>query len=231
MRVYNYDAITKEYTGFEEALENPVTKGEYLIPANATTIQVSDDYEDGTIPVFTGEDWVLKADLRGKSVINLDDLSVSKVDYIGDIKDGFQLIDEETENDFLLHPECYKVIDNVFQSIVGTDEYADYLENEFDKEFIQTNLGYVRINTAWGNFITIIPTYSNIIATMGFLPADSLILYNKPQNFKQFKDVNEVNNWLITEGQFSNSQISQEEFLIFSQRILNRFQQDLKGGI
>lgn len=230
MRVYNYDAETKEYTGFESAMENPERKGDYLIPANATTVQVSDEYPQNTIPVFNGIEWELKEDFRGKSVINLEDLTISKVDYIGEIKDGFQIIDAETEQDFILHPECYKVVDNEFKSIVGTDEYAQYLENEFEKEFIKTNLGYVRINTAWGNFITIIPTYSNIIATIGFLPADSLILYNKPEDFKQFKDVNEVNNWLVTEGQFSNNQVSQEDFLLFSQAILNRFQKDLRGG-
>ncbi len=229
MRVYCYDKITKEFTGYEEAQENPNKKGEFLLPANSTFVQVN-DFQDGYIPVFNNIDWDICKDYRGKTQINLENLKLSKIDYIGEIKPGFQLLDNNIVQDFIQHPECYAVVDNVFQSIIGTEKYAAYLENEFDKEFITTDMGAIRINTAWGNFLAIKPNYDNKVEKLGYLPADSIILYKKPQDFKIFKNKDELNSWLISQGKFLNSQINKEKYEKFSQQILERFHNDIKGG-
>ena len=42
--VYNYEPITKEYTGEELAQVNPLDKEQYLIPAHCTTVKPL-DYE------------------------------------------------------------------------------------------------------------------------------------------------------------------------------------------
>lgn len=230
MRVYCYKEDTKEFTGVEEAQENPRKKGNYLMPKNSTTVQVN-TVADGFIPVFNGLSWDIVEDLRGKQQIKLDDFSVSKVEYLGKIKDGYQLIEDDVLEDFLNNPACYAVLDGVFRCIRGTEQYAKILENEFDKEFIKTNLGYVRINTAWGNFITIKPNYDNIVAVTGYLPENSLILYKKPESFVGFKNNTEINTWLIEKGQFQNNKVSKEDYEIFSQMILNRFQKEISGGV
>lgn len=230
MRVYCYNGETKEFSGVEEAQENPRKKGEYLMPRNSTTIQVN-KFSEGFIPVFNGRGWEIVQDLRGKLQIKLEDLSVSKIEYIGKVKDGYQLIDEEILNDFLVNPACYAVVDGVFQCIRGTEQYAKTLEAGFEKEFIETNLGYVRINTAWGNFLAIKPNYDNVVAAAGYLPENSLILYNKPGSFKNFKDSLELNQWLVENGQFYNKKVNAEDYALFSKMILSRFQKDISGGV
>ncbi|WP_150526822.1 hypothetical protein [Roseibium sediminis] len=63
MLVYNY-ASTGEYISTAEALPDPLVPGNYIIPANATTIKPPATAEDKR-PVFTGKSWIVVTDLRG----------------------------------------------------------------------------------------------------------------------------------------------------------------------
>lgn len=70
MNVYKYDEITKEYTGVETALLDPLEteiqgKDVYLLPANATftaPLVTQDNY----VPVWNDTLWEYKEDNRGK---------------------------------------------------------------------------------------------------------------------------------------------------------------------
>ena len=87
---YNYNKDTKEYISTTQASENPLEKGKYLIPANATTIEIGTN-KDGSVQVFdeTNQKWDYIEDNRGKTVYDTTTKRESKVDYLGTIKSGF----------------------------------------------------------------------------------------------------------------------------------------------
>lgn len=93
MKIYNYNKETKEFTTSTNATENPLEKGKYLIPANAT-IKEPLPLKDGYAVCFNEvkNEWEYQEDNRGKVVYSSTDKTESKVDYLGTIKDGFTLI-------------------------------------------------------------------------------------------------------------------------------------------
>lgn len=69
MNVYKYDQQTKEYTGVEVAMLDPLEsqqqgKEVYLLPANASFIAPT--IKEGFAPVWNGEAWEQVEDNRGK---------------------------------------------------------------------------------------------------------------------------------------------------------------------
>ncbi len=54
-----------------------------------STITKPPEFSDGFIPVFIDGDWEIQQDHRGKKVYSTTDQSEIKVDYIGEIKEGF----------------------------------------------------------------------------------------------------------------------------------------------
>ena len=58
MLVYNYHPVTKEFTGFSEADEDPLDKGKWLIPASATVIPPPEP-ADGKYRAFIDGSWAL----------------------------------------------------------------------------------------------------------------------------------------------------------------------------
>lgn len=145
MLAYRYDEETKEYLGTQEAQINPL-EGGYLLPANCTFLEVP-EYEEKQVPVFENEIWIVKVDNRGSWQVKLDDVTFSKVDYIGE-KTGYQVISDEVYEEYQADNDRFKVIDGVFTDIYGTPEYeaikAQERETEFNKSFFNTSLGYVR---------------------------------------------------------------------------------------
>jgi hypothetical protein len=92
MKIYNYNAETKEYLSTEEAQKSPLEKNVYLTPANATTIATIGVKED-EVAIFDGEKWVVEKDYRNQKVYSIETQQEQKVDYIGDIKDGYTLLE------------------------------------------------------------------------------------------------------------------------------------------
>ncbi len=81
MKIYHYNPATMEYIGSGLADENPLEKGEYLVPANATTKQPLEDVPDDHVNLFDGG-WYLELDLRG-TVYWLPDGSKHTIKSIG----------------------------------------------------------------------------------------------------------------------------------------------------
>lgn len=76
MNVYKYDQQTKEYTGVEAAMLDPLEsqqqgKEVYLLPANATF--AAPTFKDGFVPIWNGEAWEQVEDNRGKEYWLADD--------------------------------------------------------------------------------------------------------------------------------------------------------------
>lgn len=93
MNIYNYNQNTKEFISKSIANENPLENGKYLIPANATIIDVLHS-KDGFAVCFneTEQKWEYIEDNRSKTVYSTITKEPSIVNYIGAIKDGFTLL-------------------------------------------------------------------------------------------------------------------------------------------
>ena len=80
--VYNYDPITRTFTGASQADESPLEPGVYLIPAHATTIEPP-AVADGKVARYRPDDvmWELVHDVRGTwydadgQAVQIDDLN------------------------------------------------------------------------------------------------------------------------------------------------------------
>lgn len=122
MKAYIYDKTTKEFLYDTLIQENPKHAGEYLMPPYSTLLQPPS--QDGKVACFEGT-WILKTDHRGHWQVKLADLTFSKVDYIGDAKEGYQFISDEVYDDYQSDHDKYKVVDGVFTDISDTEEYAE----------------------------------------------------------------------------------------------------------
>ena len=88
MKIYNYNRDTGEYVGESDATPNPISEGEYLIPACATT-DAPPSVSADEVAVWDKESnlWTTTGDNRGETVYDTTYGISSKVDYIGSIKD------------------------------------------------------------------------------------------------------------------------------------------------
>ena len=98
MLIYNYDAITKEYTGHEEASLDPEEtkvqgKDIYLIPANATT-EVPNKTEENQVNIFETGHWAIESDFRGQKMVS-ETMIPENVNFIGALPEGYVLITQE----------------------------------------------------------------------------------------------------------------------------------------
>ena len=59
MKIYNYDPISKIYSGESEADPDPLQEGNWLIPAYATTLTPPRAVE-GKVAFWTGGSWTLR---------------------------------------------------------------------------------------------------------------------------------------------------------------------------
>ena len=97
MLVYNYDEITKEYIGYEEASLDPEEtkkqkKDIYLIPANATS-KKPPTVKKNEVAVFE-DNWVIKPDYRGQYMVD-DEMQPTEIKDIGDLPLGYVLITQK----------------------------------------------------------------------------------------------------------------------------------------
>lgn len=191
--MYCYDEASGEYTGTAEPLVDPKT-GEYL-KWGFSTWETPPEVDEGQKAVILDGHWTVMSDNRDKKQINLETLEISDIDYLGDVQDGYQLITEETAEDFKTHPEKYRVIDGVFTDISNTDEYkaqqlekaktAKLAENATaleKKDSLTTSLGVVKVNTPIGRVDVMATGFLNLVSiTKANLPAGSFRTYTDGQ--------------------------------------------------
>ena len=89
---YLYDADTFEYLNKVDEFKLKVG-GTFDLPDNSTKIELYNLLDD-EVAIFdkNNNKWLAKKDYRNKTVYSTADKSISLVDYIGDIKDGFTLL-------------------------------------------------------------------------------------------------------------------------------------------
>src|SRR5574344_429746 len=126
---YSYNAEGNAFVGKYPALKNPRRQTEYLLPAMATFKEPPITNED-EVAVWNGDDWKIESDFRGQTQINIETCEVSKIDYIGSVKSGFQKVTEEIANDILQFPEKYKQVGDELVDISDTEEYKQYIHKK-----------------------------------------------------------------------------------------------------
>ena len=147
MKIYNYNPITFEYTGSQNADLDPQEtkeqgKNVYLLPANATFIKPPAS-EPFKARVFKEGSWRYEKDFR-KGFYKVDSfLNVTEITELGDIPDGYILVTETIGDDIKVNPEKYIIDDGVIREKTEEEKQAEE-EKEFNKQFFRTSLGYVR---------------------------------------------------------------------------------------
>lgn len=126
MLAYKYDEKTKEYLRVQEAQLDPI-EGNYLLPANCT-FDEPPEVSEGYIPCFIDNQWNILVDKRNTWQVKLDDITFSKVDYIGNCKSGYQFITDEEYEKYRNDNDSFKVINNEWVDITNTQEYIDIKE-------------------------------------------------------------------------------------------------------
>ena len=84
MKIYNYNNETREFSTESLATENPLEKGKFLIPANAT-IGEPLSFKEGFAVCFEADKWIYVEDNRGKAFNIRKEVNI---DYLGTLKDG-----------------------------------------------------------------------------------------------------------------------------------------------
>lgn len=147
MKIYNYDANTFEYRGSQNADLDPQEtkeqgKNVYLLPANATFIKPPAS-EPMKARVFKEGSWSYEKDFR-KGFYKVDsNLNVSEITELGDIPEGYTLVTEAIGDDIKANPDKY-IIDNGIVREKTEEEKQAEDDAEFNKQFFNTTLGYVR---------------------------------------------------------------------------------------
>lgn len=147
MKIYNYNPITFEYTGSQNADLDPQEtkeqgKNVYLLPANATFIKPPAS-EPFKARVFKEGSWGYEKDFR-KGFYKVDsNLNVTEITELGDIPEGYILVTEIVGDDIKANPDKYIIDDGIVREKTEEEKEAEK-EAEFNKQFFNTSLGYVR---------------------------------------------------------------------------------------
>lgn len=147
MKIYNYNPITFEYTGSQNADLDPQEtkeqgKNVYLLPANATFIKPPAS-EPFKARVFKEGVWSYEKDFRKRFYKVDSSLNVTEITELGDIPDGYILVTEIVGDDIKANPEKYIIDDGIVREKTEEEKQAE-ADAEFNKQFFNTTLGYVR---------------------------------------------------------------------------------------
>lgn len=96
MKIYNYHPGTKEFLSEGQADTDPMVKGNWLIPAHATTV-TAPEIQSGYIPVFDGKQWSQIPDYRGVKVYNITTAQESEIKELGELPDDVTTIAPDVE--------------------------------------------------------------------------------------------------------------------------------------
>lgn len=103
--VYSYDPVTKEYAGAVQCCLCPITKTDWIVPADTTHI-APPDTENGFCAVFDGAAWIITPDLRGQPIYDTENGEEIGVVQILD----FELQDNQTLDTPIVSPKGYKTV-------------------------------------------------------------------------------------------------------------------------
>ena len=125
-KAYKYDSETKEFLNEILVMKDPLNETEYLMPDNCT-FENPPQAENEQVACFINGNWNIFMDHREHYQVKLEDITFSKLGYIGEAHEGYQFITDEVFEDYSKDNEKYKVIDGEFIDISDTEEYQEIL--------------------------------------------------------------------------------------------------------
>jgi len=196
MNIYSYNGTTGEYIGFSEAYADPLESKKQgmfipIIPANSTTV-APPEFGENQIPVFQNGVWNIIPDYRGQKQVNILTREITEVKNPGELEPEFQLVSEELADDLQKNPNKYEVIDGHLMDISNGEKYKQALaennERYWNKKFIQTKYGWLKINTDSGTILSVLSSMEVIVKMKGSLPANSISFYSTPDFTKELSE-------------------------------------------
>lgn len=188
--------------------------------------------------------WTKLADYRGKKQAEIATKEITNIDYIGEIKEGFQLVSEETAADIIANPDHYWIVDGKLEDVHETEEWQEWKAEKdfndrkdyFENNFFETSLGWFRLHPkGYSNAQQSIDTVNNIVNILGSLTAEiaTMVLFYEKPDFAKPEECTEE--WLI-QHQYSAQPMTKAEwtvfYLDFSQKYAEKmYQQALKGEV
>lgn len=218
MLIYNYDEITKEYTGYCEADLDPAEskaqgKDVYLIPANATDVKPPKAHTNEVVIYDNG--WKIEADFRGKYIVN-EDMKPEIVKEIGELPEGYIVI-TETQAKKIEQDSLYYIISDghLIKNPNYDEEKAQQREEEFYSKFLATSKGNYRLTPkGYANAQQSIDTVNGIVNALGSLNeeiAEMVIFYPTPDFTKEEQCTEE---WLIAH-QYNIEPMTKEQWALY----------------
>lgn len=98
MRIYHYYQNTGEFITAGMADPDPLTEGNWLIPAHATEIKPPKE-KSGYVVCFINGQWEYIRDYRGSTAYSKADRQSIDVDFVGELPDTLTLSEPETDFD------------------------------------------------------------------------------------------------------------------------------------
>lgn len=214
MLIYNYNEITKEYTGYCEADLDPAEskaqgKDIYLIPANATDVKPPKAKTNEVVIYDNG--WKIEADFRGKYIVN-EDMKPEIVKEIGELPEGYIVITETQAKKIEQDPLYYIISDgHLIKNPNYDEEMAQQRKDAFLKDFFNvTGYGYYRkVPKGYQSAVESMNVLFNIANVTDGIQAGLIIFYQEPDFTKPEQCTEE---WLI-EHQIVMPAMSKVEFL------------------
>ena len=144
--VYIFDNDTKEYKGTVQCDYNPEEsklQGKFvpLLGANETLKPVPELLENQTA-IFENNEWTVKADYRWKKQVNISSKFITNVDYLGEIKDGWQLVTDEQADSIQQTPDKWTIKDGLLVERTNEEYSAVQFENAKNQKIYENKEAY-----------------------------------------------------------------------------------------
>lgn len=129
MKVYNFDSITFEYLGAQNADLDPqetINQGKnvYLVPANATTVKPP-EHKENKVRVWQDTEWVYVTDYR-TNFYKVDlALTVFEITEIGEIEEDYILVTKELGDLIKEDPDNYIIDDGAIREKTEEEKQAE----------------------------------------------------------------------------------------------------------
>lgn len=104
MIIYIYNEQTRIYEYSKEAQKSPREENKYLFPTNSTTIKPP-EYNIHERPYFINNSWILQPYYVGFYQVEIETKFISKINYVGNIKTGYQLLSDVEVEDITKYPQ------------------------------------------------------------------------------------------------------------------------------